>query len=45
MVDLPLTLEQWMSIPMILSGIFLLIYIHRKRKGQHSSQNVAHPIK
>lgn len=45
MVDLPLTLEQWMSIPMILSGVFLLIYIHRKRKGQHSSQNVAHPIK
>ena len=45
MVDLPLTLEQWMSIPMILIGLFLLIYIHRKRKGHHSSQNDAHPIK
>ncbi|MFW5700545.1 MAG: hypothetical protein ACOCWM_02550, partial [Cyclobacteriaceae bacterium] len=43
-IELPLTLEQWMSIPMILTGIFLLIYIYSQRKRHHSPQNDARPI-
>lgn len=39
--ELPLTLEQWMSMPMILTGLFLLIYIFRKSKRHHFSTNDA----
>ncbi|SDK76957.1 prolipoprotein diacylglyceryl transferase [Catalinimonas alkaloidigena] len=35
--DIPLNMGQWLSIPLVLAGIFVLIYVSRKHKETHAN--------